>query len=147
MQFVTPNGVTPWAFEVTPKQSGVHELTLALDAIITVDEKEGPKRVNTFTRKIVVEVGWPQTAGEWFEAGKKWVENVSYLWLTILVPVGGFIMARWRRKPSGAAPQPSPPASSEGLRNLHGTEPDSLSGCAAGPCLWHAPLDYTDRLR
>jgi|SRR5689334_1575123 len=113
-QLVTLSGVTPWTFDVTPKQSGVHELTLALDAIIKVDEKEGPKRVNTLTRKIVVEIGWPQTAAEWFEAGKKWVENASWLWLTILVPVGGFIMARWRRKPSGVAAQPNPPAASEG---------------------------------
>jgi hypothetical protein len=119
MQFVTLTNVTPWAFDVTPKQSGVHELTLALDAIITVEEKEGPNRVNTLTRKIVVEVGWPQTPAEWFEASKKWFENASWLWLTILLPVGGFMMAHWRRQPSrlpenNAVSQLGPPPSSRG---------------------------------
>ena len=102
-QFVTISGVTPWAFEVTPKQTGAQVLTLAFDAIITVDNKEGPKRVNTLTRKILVEVGWPETPTEWLEAGRKWFENANWLWLTILVPIGGFVMARWRRKPSNAS--------------------------------------------
>jgi hypothetical protein len=142
-QFVTEKGVTPWAFDITPKQTGSQELTLTMDAIFIVNGNEGVRRVNTLTRKILVEVGWPETPAEWFEASKKWFENVSWLWLSVLVPICGFLYSRWRGAPPASPPslyssdvQPLP--ASEGAarsvrrrRRAHGDlarPPRALSG-------------------
>jgi len=65
---------------------------------------------------IKVEEGWPQTPTEWFEWFKNLFEKFSWLWGTILVPVGVWIWARLRKKPplgggSGPAPALDKPSS------------------------------------
>jgi hypothetical protein len=97
-EFVTEESIASWTFAVTPKLTGPQELTLTIDATINVNGKDGPIRVNTLTRRIMVEVGWPETPAEWFEAGKTWFENLSWLWISILLPIGGIVVARWRKK-------------------------------------------------
>jgi hypothetical protein len=72
-------------------------LILTFDAILTLNGKDSTRNVKTLTQPIEVEVGWPETGGEWFEFFKKWFENVSWLWATILVPVGIVLIALWRR--------------------------------------------------
>jgi hypothetical protein len=104
---------TSWAWEVTPKQSGTQELTLAFDAHITVGGKEGTRTVNTLTRKIEVEVAWPESLSEWLKFVKETGENLGWLWATILVPVGLFVANKVRKLRSNPAHKPpkhkSPP--------------------------------------
>jgi hypothetical protein len=53
--------------------------------------------VNTLKHQIEVEVGWPDSASEWFELTKKWFENLSWLWASLLIPMGVYFVAWWRR--------------------------------------------------
>jgi hypothetical protein len=85
-QFISHQQVTSWTWEVTPKQAGTQFLIMSLDAVLTVDGKEGTRNINTFKRRIEVEVAWPETPSEWFEWLKQWFENISWLWVTVLVP-------------------------------------------------------------
>jgi hypothetical protein len=57
-QLISHTQVTTWTWEVTAKQPGTQYLLLSVDAILTVDGKEGTRNINTFTRKIEVEVAW-----------------------------------------------------------------------------------------
>src|SRR5262249_32616547 len=95
-QWSSSHQETLWAWEVTRKQQGMQELTLAFDAHITVDGKEGMRTVNTLTRKIEVEVAWPETLSEWLKFIKETGENLGWLWATILVPVGVFLANKVR---------------------------------------------------
>jgi hypothetical protein len=106
-QFISRQQVTTWAWEVTPKQVGTQYLILSFDAVLTVDGREGTRNIRTFTRPIQVEVAWPETSGEWFEWFKSWFENISWLWATILLPVGYWAWRHLRKKPP---PGRGPPA-------------------------------------
>jgi hypothetical protein len=97
-QLISREQATSWTWEVTAKQVGTQYLILSFDAMLTVDGKDGTRNINTFKRSIKVEVGWPQTPSEWLEWFKKLSENLSWLWMTILVPVGVWIWARLRKK-------------------------------------------------
>jgi hypothetical protein len=104
-QWISGTQETSWSWEVTPKQHGTQGLTLAFDAHIKVDGKEGTRTVNTLTRKIEVEVAWPETASEWLKFVKETGENLGWLWATILVPVGLFVANKVRKLRSNHAPQ------------------------------------------
>jgi len=103
-QLVSRQEVTSWTWEVTAKQAGTQYLILTVDAVLFIDGKEGVKNINTFTRKIEVAVGWPQTPSDWFAWLKGWVENIQWLWLTV-IPVGLLIWNRLRRKSPKGAPE------------------------------------------
>ena len=98
IQWISQKEVTTWTWDVTPKTSGTQYLILSFDALITVNGKDGTRNVNTLKRKIEVEVGWPQTAGEWFELAKKWLANLTWVWASILVPAAVFAVGWWRKR-------------------------------------------------
>jgi hypothetical protein len=85
----------------------------SFDVHVKVDGKEGTRTVNTLTRKIEVEVAWPETASEWLKFVKETGENLDWLWATILVPVGLFVAKKVRKLRSNPAHKPpkqkSPP--------------------------------------
>jgi len=98
IQWISGSKETTWKWTVTPKLKGAHYLVLSFDAIITIGGKDGTRNVRTLTQRIDVDVGWPTTVDEWFAFIRKWFENFSWLWASILVPVGVFIVAKWRRR-------------------------------------------------
>ena len=112
-QWVSNADPTVWTWDVTPKIAGDNQvLILSFDAIINVNNKDGKRTVNTFTRRINVDVGWPTTVCEWLDLIKKTGENSSWIWASILIPVvgGAWAWIKRRRKPSevlgsGAAPR------------------------------------------
>jgi hypothetical protein len=95
VQGISRKQVTTWKWNVTPKMLGTQYLILSFDAIITLNGKDAIKNVRTLTEAIEVEVGLPETPGEWFELSKKWFENISWLWATLFVPIGIFVWRRW----------------------------------------------------
>ena len=97
-QWISESGTTEWNWQVTPKSAGEQSLILTFDALISLNGKEDRRTINTFKRRIVVDVGWPETAGEWLEMVKKTGENVSWIWATLLLPVGGGIWAWIKRR-------------------------------------------------
>ncbi len=96
-QLISQVETTTWTWTVTPKLSGTQFLILSFDALITVNGQEGARTVNTLRKQIDVEVGWPETPGEWFDYAKSLVEDASWLWGTILVPIAALIIHRLRR--------------------------------------------------
>jgi hypothetical protein len=98
IQLISHKETTTWIWTITPKQSGHQLLILLLDAIVTVDGKEGNRNVNTLRREINVEVGWPESLNEWIDYGKKSFDGISWLWVTILIPIGVYVRHLWSGK-------------------------------------------------
>jgi hypothetical protein len=85
-QWVSGVEPTSWTWQVTPKIAGENQvLILTFDAIISINNKDDKRTINTFTRRINVDVGWPQTVGEWLEP-------------SILIPVVGGTWAWLKRR-------------------------------------------------
>jgi hypothetical protein len=102
-QFVSKKELTTWTWVVTPKQSGTQILTLSFDAVLSVDGKDGTRTINTFKRKIEIDVPWPETPSEWLVLLKGWFDNIHWIWLTILVPLGLWLWNKFRKKPAALA--------------------------------------------
>jgi hypothetical protein len=107
-QLISHQQVTSWTWEVTPKEVGTQYLILSFDAMLTVGGKEGIRNINTFKRPIEVEVGWPETPDEWFQWFRTLFENISWLWVTLLVPVALWIWNRFRKPPPPGPEQKAP---------------------------------------
>ena len=103
-QLISHQQVTSWTWEVTARQVGIQYLILSFDAILIVDGKEGTRNINTFKQKIMIEIGWPETPSEWFQWLKEWFENISWLWATVLVPLGLWAWNRFWKKSPGTGP-------------------------------------------
>ncbi|ASG21647.1 MULTISPECIES: hypothetical protein [Nitrospirillum] len=105
-QWMSDNQVTTWTWTVTPKVAGPQMLILSFDALISIDGQQAPRTLNTFARQVMVEVGWPRTATEWLEFIKTKGGDISWIWASLLVPLGGAIWAliKWLRKPPSAPP-------------------------------------------
>jgi len=99
-QWISQTNVTTWTWNVTPKLSGTQYLILSFDAVISINGKDGIRNVRTLTHEIQVDVGWPTSLEEWFDFSKKWFENISWLWASVLVPVGLIIAGWWHRRAS-----------------------------------------------
>jgi hypothetical protein len=125
MQFVGSNEPTTWHWEAAAKLAGKHELTLSFEAIISVNGVEGQRRIRTLTRTIEVEDGWPETLSEWLTLLKEMAEKASYLWLTVLVPIGVFVGSRWRRWQRTEGVAGTSGAATAGTRNSVDTVPAS----------------------
>lgn len=94
-QWISAKETTTWTWMVTPKQAGDQTLILSFDALISVNGKDGVRNVNTLHWPISVEVGWPTSVTEWLDYIKKLFEGASWLWATIILPVGLFIYTRF----------------------------------------------------
>jgi hypothetical protein len=104
-QWISDNEPTEWSWQVTPKSVGEQALILSFDALISLNGKDDRRTINTFKRRISVDVGWPETVGEWLELIKKTGENVSWIWATLLIPIGGGAWAWIKRR--ARPPEPS----------------------------------------
>lgn len=107
-QWVSDTEVTSWRWQVTPKTVGEQVMILSFDALININGKDDRRTINTFKRIIKVDVGFPETFGEWLELVKHTGENISWIWTTLLVLLGGSgIGGTWawikrhRRPPTG----------------------------------------------
>lgn len=106
-QWISDTEPTSWTWQVTPKLVGEDQLLLlTFDALISINGKEDRRTINTLKARINVDVGWPETLGEWLELIRKTGENVSWIWATILVPIGGAVWAFIKRR---RRVEPSPP--------------------------------------
>jgi hypothetical protein len=103
-QWISDTETTEWNWQVTPKSAGEQFLMLSLDALITLNGKDDKRTLNTFKRKINVEVGWPENISEWLELIKKNGENATWIWGTLLIPIGGAAWAWIRRKRRSSEP-------------------------------------------
>ncbi len=101
-QWISGKATTDWTWQVTPRRAGEQFLVLSFDAYMTVNGKDDKRVVNTFKHGISVDVSWPATVSEWLEFIKKTGEDISWIWVTLLVPIGGAIWAWIRRRTRSA---------------------------------------------
>lgn len=80
-QVVSSFNTTRWVWKLTPKAKGTQELHLSLNARVQVEGKDSPYVVQTFTKRIQVEVTLVGTVKTFL------VENWQWLWTTILLPL------------------------------------------------------------
>jgi hypothetical protein len=110
-QWISKSDTTAWTWEITPKSAGAQILILSFDAILTINGKDDRRTINTFKKTISVDVSKAESLEDWLEAIKKYGEDISWIWATILIPVGGAVWAWFRRKR-----QPDAPSSASGSK-------------------------------
>jgi hypothetical protein len=108
-QWISRKEITSWSWLVTPKTVGEQILILSFDAVISIDGKDDKRSIMTLKRTIDVDVGWPETLGEWLELARKTVENISSLWAAILLPIAAGAWHLWRKR--GVSPNANPTSS------------------------------------
>lgn len=90
VQVVSRNTATQWKWDITPIKQGKHNLHLTLTAIINVDGKPHlTKAIQTYDKKIEVEVNWKQKTFQLIE------KNWQWLWAVILTPIVGWF---WKKR-------------------------------------------------
>lgn len=57
-QFIRTDEDTEWKWEIKPKEEGIHQLHLTLNAIIEIEGESEPYLVRSFDREITVQVTW-----------------------------------------------------------------------------------------
>lgn len=82
---------TEWKWEVKPESVGEHQLHLTLSATLFVDGRSMTRSIRTFDETINVEVTWQKQASDFIE------NNWQWLWVTLLVPLGGWIWAKKKK--------------------------------------------------
>ena len=82
------SGVTEWIWDVTPLAEGKRQLTLTIDALITINGEVVPKTLRTFRKPIEVEVTNTQKVSGMLNEHGKW------LWSTLLVPIFGWVFKK-----------------------------------------------------
>ena len=91
------SGITEWLWDVTPLEEGKHQLTLSMDALITVNGEVVPKTLRTYRKPIEVEVTTAQVAGNLLSEHGKWA------WSTLLLPLFAWF-AKKRKDRAGGKP-------------------------------------------
>ncbi len=91
------SGITEWLWDVTPLKEGKHQLTLSMDALITVNGEVVPKTLRTYRKPIEVEVTATQVAGNFLSEHGKWA------WSTLLLPLFAWV-AKKRKDRAGGKP-------------------------------------------
>jgi hypothetical protein len=134
-QWVSDVEPTAWTWQVTPKAVGENQvLILTFDAVISINGKDDKRTINTFKRRINVDVSWPETIGEWLELIKKTGENVSWIWVTVLIPIGGgawaWLKARKRMSEANRPSADSAPTGSDDA--LHALDADATRDRSVG---------------
>jgi len=86
------SGITEWIWDITPVAEGKQQLTLTMDALITVNGALVPKTLRTFRKPIEVEVTTVQRAGALLGEHGKWA------WSTLLLPLWAWLSRRKKAK-------------------------------------------------
>lgn len=88
-QAISSTGTTKWSWDVRPTSPGVQTLHLSLTALIDVGGHGTQHTIDTFDKKIDVNVTWRQHAWSFVTSNWQW------LWAALLVPGAGWL---WRRR-------------------------------------------------
>jgi hypothetical protein len=89
------SGITEWLWDVTPLEEGKHQLTLSMDALITVNGEVVPKTLRTYRKPIEVEVTTAQAAGNLLSEHGKWA------WSTLLLPLFAWFAKKRKDRAGG----------------------------------------------
>lgn len=140
---VEPGAICEWSWEVTPTQSGTHLLSLTIDAVVVIEGKDAAREKRVFGKPIRVNVTLVQMVAGFIS------NNWQWLWAVGLVPLGGWMFERVRRKRHGqneeqrTKPERVSPDQAEslslGAEGIPSVWADSKSNDQKGPKLPPAP--------
>lgn len=101
-QLVEAGRTTRWKWQIKPKEGGEQRLDLTLTAVLS----DGKDRVllQTLRRDITVNVKFSQRASGWLSG----LKDMQWLWAAIIVPLGTFAIAWWRRRKKKQQPLETP---------------------------------------
>ena len=91
VQAISTSERTEWKWEVSPKRKGKHNLHLTIYALVEVDGVITPRQVKVYEKAIVVQVPIGYSIKTFV------ANNWQWLWMSILLPVGGFVWKRRRK--------------------------------------------------
>lgn len=94
-QLVTGEGETRWKWDVTPRRVGTGELHLTLSVFLNVNGGPVPRSIQTFDRRITVEVTWGQRFSDFFGGHWEWILVV------IIIPVAKWLWDKRRKQKTG----------------------------------------------
>ena len=80
-QVLVPGQTATWNWHLTPKDSGVYDVTLTIDAKVEINSREKTSHIKTFERTVQVTVTPMQIILAFIS------ENWQWLWSTLLVPM------------------------------------------------------------
>jgi hypothetical protein len=92
LQVVGSSGTTEWKWEIKAITPGRHTLHMTLTVIVYVEAAQTPLAIHAFDRQIEVVVSWYYPVGTF--VGNNW----QWLWTALLVPIGGWLWARYFRR-------------------------------------------------
>ncbi len=88
-QAISSNETTDWMWRVKPTAEGNQDLNLTLSAILDVNGKAIPRKVEVFVKVIEVKVTVSQKIQLFVE------KNWQWLWATLVIPIAGWL---WKKK-------------------------------------------------
>lgn len=91
-QAVSLKEQTDWSWQVTPLSEGKHTLNLSIYARIIIPGTQTQRQIKTLEREISVNVTFGQRVAGFIS------ENWQWLWTAVLVPVAGYLIARFAKK-------------------------------------------------
>ncbi|MPY88574.1 MAG: hypothetical protein GEU99_11675 [Luteitalea sp.] len=92
LQAISSEGTSRWRWEVTPTSHGSQRLSLVLSAHIDVAGRDAPLVIETFNRRIEVDITVRQRVSSFVQ------NNWQWLWTALLVPIAGYLGTRWKRR-------------------------------------------------
>jgi hypothetical protein len=87
--------VTQWKWDIKALKAGRQHINFGWNAVIRLQGSEESVTIGTFKRTIAVHV----IDAPWYR--RVWIyvsDNWHWLWTAILVPVGGWLLRRWKKK-------------------------------------------------
>lgn len=98
-QGVSSVQATQWLWNITAIKPGRRQLHLSANAIFEVQGKEMTRAIRTFDKNIYVKVAWRQKMSGFVTTNRQW------LWTALLIPLAGWLWARWQRRRASSRTQ------------------------------------------
>ncbi|MGH9343345.1 MAG: hypothetical protein ACRD19_06250 [Terriglobia bacterium] len=91
-QAVSGQEETEWRWDVKPQKAGTAELHLTLSAILQINGSSMPRSIQTFDKRILVQVTWDQRISGFVSGHWDW------LWTVVIIPIGAWIWNKKRKR-------------------------------------------------
>jgi hypothetical protein len=98
VQYISAVEPTNWTWQVKAKSEGDQILDLTLSAILQIDEKDTPRKINTFHKTITVKVTSCEDVTSCLKQAKEIVTDSKEIFAGALIPIGAFLIAWFRKR-------------------------------------------------
>lgn len=92
VQSISRSHLTEWQWVISPIDYGSQHLYLSIIAIFELDGQERERMVQSYDKKLEVEVTWLQLGGLFIS------KNWQWLWTVIVIPLVGYLYKFFKRR-------------------------------------------------